>query len=321
MPTTAGIPTGPPGNSLLGGVGVPPGSLGVDGDYYIDFTNSGAYYGPKTNGSWGRSLALSLPAAAAGGDLGGTYPNPTVVATHLSAPLPLAQGGTGSATQNFVDLTTSQTVGGTKTFTSTPVGPAIDPAFGNQLTRFGFVTKENGWSYADYTGAGVGLKAWTGNPGYSSGSAALTFGAVQLNKVWVRDAATVANLSIVVTTAGVGLTTGQNFAAIYDASGNQVAITADQTTAWGTTGAKTMALTSSLSASSAGYYVALLSNGATTAPSIAVHSNGAAAALNFGLSTGSSRALVTGAGNTAMPSTITLGSQTAAGMDFMAFLT
>jgi len=34
----------------------------------------------------------------------------------LTVPLAVAQGGTGSATQNFVDLSTSQTIGGTKTF-------------------------------------------------------------------------------------------------------------------------------------------------------------------------------------------------------------
>lgn len=33
-----------------------------------------------------------------GGDLGGTLPNPVVVATHLAAPLPLSSGGTGVAT-------------------------------------------------------------------------------------------------------------------------------------------------------------------------------------------------------------------------------
>jgi hypothetical protein len=38
--------------------------------------------------------------------------------TTVSGILPLANGGTGSATQNFVDLTTTQSVGGLKTFSS-----------------------------------------------------------------------------------------------------------------------------------------------------------------------------------------------------------
>lgn len=37
--------------------------------------------------------------------------------THVNGTLPIANGGTGSATQNFMDLTTAQTIGGAKTFT------------------------------------------------------------------------------------------------------------------------------------------------------------------------------------------------------------
>jgi Chaperone of endosialidase/Collagen triple helix repeat (20 copies) len=39
--------------------------------------------------------------------------------TKVTGLLPIANGGTGSATQNFVDLTTNQTIGGNKTFSGT----------------------------------------------------------------------------------------------------------------------------------------------------------------------------------------------------------
>ena len=42
--------------------------------------------------------------------------------------LPFANGGTGSATQNFVDLTTAQTIGGNKTFSNTLSGNAVNSA-------------------------------------------------------------------------------------------------------------------------------------------------------------------------------------------------
>jgi hypothetical protein len=58
------------------------------------------------------------------GDLSGTATAPTVTSTHLTSALPLAQGGTGSTTQNFVDLSSSQTIAGTKTFSS-PIAGSI----------------------------------------------------------------------------------------------------------------------------------------------------------------------------------------------------
>jgi hypothetical protein len=45
----------------------------------------------------------------------------------FSGVLPLLNGGTGSATQNFVDLTNTQTVGGLKTFSSTVTGSSFQP--------------------------------------------------------------------------------------------------------------------------------------------------------------------------------------------------
>lgn len=43
-----------------------------------------------------------------------------IVALSLASVLPVASGGTGSSSQNFVDLTTAQTVGGIKTFAMAP---------------------------------------------------------------------------------------------------------------------------------------------------------------------------------------------------------
>jgi hypothetical protein len=49
------------------------------------------------------------------------------ISSGLTGVLPVANGGTGSATQNFVDLTNTQTVGGAKTFSSTVTGARFDP--------------------------------------------------------------------------------------------------------------------------------------------------------------------------------------------------
>ena len=49
--TTLQGPIGPRGPGLVSGEGQPTSSIGIDGDIYIDVL-SGAYYGPKANGSW-----------------------------------------------------------------------------------------------------------------------------------------------------------------------------------------------------------------------------------------------------------------------------
>jgi hypothetical protein len=91
---TSGGTSGPRGSGWLSGTGAPADTVGFDGDFYLDTANTGVYYGPKTAGIWGAS-----------------HPFNAVLVT----PLPVNQGGTGSATQNFVDLTTDQTVAGNKT--------------------------------------------------------------------------------------------------------------------------------------------------------------------------------------------------------------
>lgn len=69
------------------------------------------------------ALAVAGQAVRIGGDLSGSGGQPAVVATHLSAPLPVSQGGTGSMTQNFVDLGSNQRIGGVKSFAAIPTVP------------------------------------------------------------------------------------------------------------------------------------------------------------------------------------------------------
>lgn len=73
--------------------------------------------------------------ASAGADLTGAT-NTLVTSTHLGSPLPIAQGGTGSAIQNFVDLTADQTVAGIKTHTSVVRG--ITPVGANDFVTKGY---------------------------------------------------------------------------------------------------------------------------------------------------------------------------------------
>ncbi|WP_240415037.1 hypothetical protein [Paenibacillus periandrae] len=73
-------------------------------------------------GVTGKSSALTAPAITletVSGRLGQSVNatnSPTFAGLTLTAPLPIGSGGTGSTTKNFVDLTTAQTVSGTKTF-------------------------------------------------------------------------------------------------------------------------------------------------------------------------------------------------------------
>lgn len=156
---------------------------------------------------------------------------------------------------------------------------------------------------------------WSCDPAYAdkATSAAATLGAIHLTKVKIVDRATVVtNVVAAIANTVAGLTSAQNFAGVYDSSGNRLALTADQTTAWGSAGLKTMALTAPVTLAVGTYYVALLTNGSNTVQFTAI-GGGFAGTTSAGLTTGTARSLVTGTGNTSLPTTITLGSQTTNG--------
>ena len=97
------------------------GTLGTDqgGTGMTSFNSGGAMYATSTSAL----TTGTLPTSAGGTGLttytsgGALYTTSTTAIT--SGTLPISAGGTGSTTQNFVDLSTAQTVAGAKTFSST----------------------------------------------------------------------------------------------------------------------------------------------------------------------------------------------------------
>ena len=78
---------------------------------------SGAVTYPNTDGTAGQILTTN------GSGVASFVAIPSAnLTSNVAGILPVANGGTGSATQNFVDLTAAQTIAGTKTFSSTIAG-------------------------------------------------------------------------------------------------------------------------------------------------------------------------------------------------------
>lgn len=156
-----------------------------------------------------------------------------------------------------------------------------------------------------------GAIAWTFDPASNSGSSTITAGTPFMSKIWVREPTTLSSIMISVTTAGSALTVGQNFAGIYDATGTRIAVSADQTAAWGGTGLISMAMTAPVAVTPGAYFLTLLANG-TTSPNLA---RGAVAGsgpstINFGLTATTGRYATGPAGQTSLPATITMASRT-----------
>jgi len=99
--------------------------MGINSSTYSDaaYTCSAALDGYLYNNGGNMVIGTQTATKTIKFHTGGTLAanlRATISDTGLSlvTPLALASGGTGSATQNFVDLTTTQTVGGVKTFSS-----------------------------------------------------------------------------------------------------------------------------------------------------------------------------------------------------------
>jgi hypothetical protein len=78
----------------------------------------------------------------------------TIKSLTLTNALSIANGGTGSTTQNFVDLTTTQSIGGAKTFTSALAGTSA--SFSSSVTAAQLLATSSG-NAALITSTGTGL--------------------------------------------------------------------------------------------------------------------------------------------------------------------
>jgi hypothetical protein len=128
-----------------------------------------------------------------------------LTANVASTVLPVANGGTGSATQNFVDLTTGQTVAGTKTFSSSPSAPGLlDTNGANIVSLTATTTAVDYLNITNAAAAGSVQISPTGsstNPnflikGKGTGIFALRPGADSANGVRIQNASGGANVLV-----------------------------------------------------------------------------------------------------------------------------
>lgn len=174
---------------------------------------------------------------------------------------------------------------------------------------------------SDFNHEDHGYSAWTQDPATCPASGTTASGIVYLSKIKVVNRSTVVStVAYAASGSPAGMTSGQNFVGIYSSAGALLATSVDQTTNFGSAGAKTATLASPVTLAVGYYYVAFLTNG-TTPPTFMGGSNSFQTGLNAGLTTGTARSLSSGTAQTALPASITLSSGTMNGnLRWAAFL-
>lgn len=139
---------------------------------------------------------------------------------------------------------------------------------------------QGGYLPVDY-----GYKAWAFDPNLGAGGLVLpTAGLVHGSRIWLPTM-TVTNIIMLVTTAGVTLTAGQCFAALFDDTGGApvlLSATADQSGTWNSLGMKTMALSAAQAITAGFFNIAVFFNG-TTGPALYRANNVSNLSINMGL--------------------------------------
>lgn len=191
-------------------------------------------------------------------------------------------------------------------------GTPVNNALTSQDNRITTLENRGGSSTAS-----LGFIATPYDPAQGAASSALTSGTVYMMRMDLAAPATLTTSTITLITAGATLTAAQNFVGLYDSTGARVALTADQSAAWTTTGEKNAAFTSPYAAAAGTYYLALLSNGTTPiGPMRTNPSPTSAAAINHGLSNATGRWATGPTAQTTLPASITMASRTLTHLTF-----
>ena len=188
-------------------------------------------------------------------------------------------------------------------------GTPVNDAFTDQDARITDLENAGG-----ETINALGFKAMPGPPELYPSGTRPTSGTVTMVRVDITSPETLSTLTLTVDMVGVTLTAGQNFVGLYDAAGNRVAVSSDQSAAWLSTGEKNIPFTAPYAAAPGAYYLAFLSNGATT-PQIfrSVNTAVMASSINHGLSIAEARWTTGPTAQTTLPLSITMGARTLSG--------
>lgn len=153
-----------------------------------------------------------------------------------------------------------------------------------------------------------GLLSWAYDPAFSSTGQLTVSGTLYLAKVPVRALEPITKVWWNASTAGASATAGQNFAGVYDSSGNRIGSVGVDAQVTSANTPVSVTLSSPYTPTQPGFvWVALLFN-ATTPPTLLRTNGSTTATNNAGLSASAYRFATNGTGLTALPSTVTPGS-------------
>ena len=162
----------------------------------------------------------------------------------------------------------------------------------------------------------LGLIAWTIDPRLANAGQILPSAGVEyFFKIRLDAPATITGVALNITT--VGATVANGFVGLRDSTGARVAVSSAITTAWQSTGYVSNAFTGTYSAAAGVYYASILVGSAGTLPTFSRQVQGNTSIVNaLTTAAGGFACGQTGSGLTALASSITLSSSTAAGISY-----